>query len=421
MSSIYGDEQRTNRPKMSEEKGGHGAGPRRFFKTIAGPGDTPYPSDGENPPVNVYHVCWQANPDYEETPGAQEFHSVDTSANGFILNLKPERYMPLGTKGLAFLENGKYYTWDDIPNGFVTHRKYDVDGNLLWSRDHGATVYDIVMDASGSVYVVGEAASDGSYVRRYDSDGTLSLSIPLGSNNTLTDAGIAVDSAGNILVRHILQIKKYDSSGTLLWANNSVTNAGFGIAVGTGDTIFADDGPDLAVFNSSGSLIRLAAGSGAENTGKGNISSRITESTVMNGNSRRWNADLTTEFTTYRNAECRGIDHTGSSAWYACQFDITNFNSAAMYTVDFGTFPSTYVKVWEVPVRHLNAVELDIALFDSGNSAVLVCGQRYSSITHQARDAATGALLWERDHGGQVNCCAGASDSVVIGGVRVKA
>ena len=56
--------------------------------------------------------------------------------------------------------------------GNITTRAYDDAGTLLWSRDHGATVWAVAADRDSNVYT-GGALTGGVTTRKYDAAGNL--------------------------------------------------------------------------------------------------------------------------------------------------------------------------------------------------------------------------------------------------------
>jgi hypothetical protein len=127
--------------------------------------------------------------------------AVDGSGNVYVA----------GQTGDLLEEEGAHYGIDD---GFV--RKYTPNGKVVWTRQFGSDssdiVYALAVDASGNSYVVGRtdgvvgSASFGSsdaFLRKYDPDGELLWSTQWGgSPSTSWDEAnaVAVDSDGNIYV-----------------------------------------------------------------------------------------------------------------------------------------------------------------------------------------------------------------------------
>lgn len=384
----------------------------QFFVTVAGPGDTPYPADGQTPPVNVYRAMKVYRVRFTESPGAQSMAWDESNEYRCICNLEPAKYIELGSLVLGFEMHGRWFTIDKVPGRFITHRKYDVNGNELWNADHGALVFSINVDASGNVYVFGQDADDGAYVRRYNSAGSLTLSIQNPSSNSGSGDVIA-DSSGNIIVlQDSTSLRKYDSDGNQIWSTGVIGGA-VNLALASGDGFYVI-GNELGLYDSSGGFVRFAAET-SHDSGGSRVSARIGENTVMDNSVSRWSGDLTTEFSAYRAGASRGIDHSGNAVWL-CHYSSGTVKQAGKYTV-VGT-PSTN---WETSRRDASVTEEDIALFDSGNAKVMIVGNRHSNITHQARDAGDGSLLWERDHGGDLRACCGATDAVYVAGARVTA
>jgi hypothetical protein len=69
----------------------------------------------------------------------------------------------------------------------ITTRKYDSSGNLIWSVNHGDTVFGIAVDKNGNVYTGGDRASHLT-TRKYDSSGNLIWSV----NHGFTVRSVAV-------------------------------------------------------------------------------------------------------------------------------------------------------------------------------------------------------------------------------------
>jgi len=166
--------------------------------------------------------------------------------------------------GIAFDESGNVYvtgyeevTANQLPNIWV--RKYDFDGNEVWTSTHNGTAtyaHDegcaIAVDGKGNVYVTGfEDVTDelsNIWVRKYKTNGDI---VWTNTHNGIADGfdggnGIAVDASDNVYVTGYeyvdgqsrnIWLRKYDSSGKDLWTktyNNNIYNgyeAGSDIAV----------------------------------------------------------------------------------------------------------------------------------------------------------------------------------------------
>ena len=125
--------------------------------------------------------------------------------------------------------------------GNITTRAYDDAGTLLWSRDHGATVWAVAADRDSNVYT-GGALTGGVTTRKYDAAGNLLWSASHGA----TVNAITVDGAGNVYTggsrNGAITTRKYDAAGNLLWSRDhgaavdgiAVDDAGNVYTVGTG-------------------------------------------------------------------------------------------------------------------------------------------------------------------------------------------
>lgn len=143
-------------------------------------------------------------------------------------------------------------------------RKYDDSGAEVWTRQFGSSsfevVYGIYADAS-AVYVVGEVAGAlpgqtplgerDCYIRKYDPDGNLIWTHQFGTSTHEFAFGVTGDSSGVYVVGYTFGtlpgqtssgsidafIRKYDSAGTQLWTRQFGTSAGdgaFGVAADAG-------------------------------------------------------------------------------------------------------------------------------------------------------------------------------------------
>ena len=118
--------------------------------------------------------------------------------------------------GIAVNGSGNIYVTgyetvtDESSNIWV--RKYDTDGNVVWTKTHNGTAnlenegYGIALDGSGNVYVTGYEKVTGEdsniWVRKYDSDGNEVWTRTYNGTADGNDRGhgIAVDASGNVYV-----------------------------------------------------------------------------------------------------------------------------------------------------------------------------------------------------------------------------
>ena len=95
-------------------------------------------------------------------------------------------------------------TTGGVNEGFLA--KFDPAGNALWASTFGAAAnprlaYGITTDAAGNVYAAGAEGSQ-LFVAKYSADGAAVWTkvVSGGTGTTATGAGVAVDTAGNVLV-----------------------------------------------------------------------------------------------------------------------------------------------------------------------------------------------------------------------------
>lgn len=146
-------------------------------------------------------------------------------------------------------------------------RKYDSNGNVLWTRQFGTFTIDdalsVAVDNSGNALVAGGTRGDlegtnvgfvDAYVRKYDAGGNVlwtrqfgsGASLPLGVTGIDFISAVATDNAGNVLVAGQTEgqvgssilgqsdafVRKYDTAGNELWTQQfGTTTADFATAV----------------------------------------------------------------------------------------------------------------------------------------------------------------------------------------------
>lgn len=255
--------------------------PRKFYKTIAGPGMTAYPAKSSNP--NVYYAQRVEAISFSKTVGKQTLGYTDTTIYDYVFNLEPKKYIEVNSIVLCFREYGQWFTIDKVLDA-VSHpctttplpstMKLDTDGNLVYRiTDNMGQGMGIAVSADGSTFaVVGcdcdpvvTATSGGSLVEQWGrirvyntSDGSEAWSAqtspattddPLGASpvagDGYTNSGnecsgvlckVCYDSGGNLVAVGCRGIYKYDPTGELLWRVERVNC--FAVAVDSSDNIW---------------------------------------------------------------------------------------------------------------------------------------------------------------------------------------
>ena len=215
---------------------------------------------------NDAFVC-RYSPDGTETGTLQYGSSADDGGNGVAVDAGGNIYVSGGTSGV--LPNQTNAGGNDA---FV--RKYDANSQEVWTRQFGTANNDfatrIEIDPSGNPCVVGctwgvlpdQASAGGQdiFVRKYDSDGNELWTRQFGTSDNEGTSGIAVDSAGNIYVAGgtsgVLPdqtnvgngdafIRKYNAAGNEVWTRQFGTSGGegtSGVAVGPDGNVYVSGG-----------------------------------------------------------------------------------------------------------------------------------------------------------------------------------
>ena len=146
--------------------------------------------------------------------------------------------------------------------------KYDMAGNLLWTRQLGTWSADysvaVAVDGAGNAFISGytggslggtNPGSEDAFLAKYDSAGNLLWTQQLGTSSIDRSESVAVDGAGNAFVSGWTQgdlggsnagwwdafLAKYDAGGNLLWTQQLGTSSGessYSVAVGVAGNAF---------------------------------------------------------------------------------------------------------------------------------------------------------------------------------------
>jgi hypothetical protein len=201
--------------------------------------------------------------------------------------------------GVSFDGLGSLYvtglTYGDLggPNaGFDDSfvRKYDLNGNALWTRQVGSAAPDdslaVSADRLGNVFFTGitygalggaSAGNTDVFVGKYDSAGTLQWLHQLGSANADGGLDLSADGQGNVYVGGEINtdpnfpypsdafLTKFDSAGSEVWTRTlastgddktyAVSVDGLGNVYAVGTTAGVLSGEYLAKYDASGNLL----------------------------------------------------------------------------------------------------------------------------------------------------------------------
>ena len=162
--------------------------------------------------------------------------------------------------------------------------KYSSNGAMLWNVVYNGMfngddlAQGIALDGSGNVYITGSSeGADTGYdlvTIKYDGDGNLLWQARYDGPQHIDDGGksICVDSAGNVCVTGFSRYRdsdtyanmvatiKYDSMGTLLWANRYLSfdawdNVGTSIGIEKNGNIYVATDISIIKYGADGSLL----------------------------------------------------------------------------------------------------------------------------------------------------------------------
>jgi hypothetical protein len=240
---------------------------------------------------------------------------------------------------------GDIITTGTLVNSLTTY-KWDKDGNELWSRNYAQTTWGVAVDSDSSIYIVGQLVSSTYNVRKYNSSGTVLWSLRAPNNSGGPIRGVAIRNNGDIIV------------------------------VGTRAEIFSTSGFfNIVIVNSSGTILSHVDFLNFPSTSNSNL--------------------LTCVCVDSNNNFIVGSSTLADSA------DIKKYNANASIAWRF------------IHGGSVNGVAVD------SNNDVYMGGARVSNLTTRKLNGSTGVEIWSRDHGGTVEAVAtDKEDKVYTVGVR---
>lgn len=223
--------------------------------------------------------------------GAGSAYAAVTSYNGRNFDLRLAKHDSSGAKSWAAIFDGggddevQALAVDASGNAHLLGRswngtdydwwlaKYDAAGALLWSFSHAGSAglwdipYDLVLDGTGNIYVVGQLQELGLttsfQIAKLDSSGHLLWSRSVSAPRLSAAHAVAVDANGNAFVAGAVQnadlgwdllVARYDASGNEQWWRSVPGGVGTGIALDeAGGVYVAAQALDLRLFKYDGS------------------------------------------------------------------------------------------------------------------------------------------------------------------------
>ena len=274
--------------------------------------------------------------------------------------------------------------------GNIWIRKYDGNGNEVWTRTYNGSDSDwdsgndIAVDGSGNVYAAGYETVSGeganAWIRKYDGDGnalwTRTHNGPASSGDSVS--GIAVDGSGNVYVAGYervngeesnVWVRKYDGGGNVVWTQTyngtaSDRDIGIGIALdGDGDVLVA--GYETVAGQDKNIWIRKYDGDG-----------NVVWTRTHDGPANDWDSG-------------RGITVDGSGSVYATGFETVSGQLANVWVRKYdGEGNEIWTKTYNNDAE--NGWEVGNGIVVDGNGNVYVAG--YESTSTQ------GGNVWVRKY-----------------------
>ncbi|QDU55225.1 SBBP repeat-containing protein [Aeoliella mucimassa] len=209
----------------------------------------------------AYFAGWTVDGSYEAMVGKLDrsgnvdwMVSYGTEFGDFASNItKYSDYLYVGGNTEGDFANAGTYA-DGFQDGFVS--KFDLSGNLIWTRQFGGSEYEGVTDGAadldGNYFVAGSTAPQmldeygrAAMLAKFNPNGELQWRVE--KDNIYEDSGLAVttDHAGNSFLAGRTEdgtlpfLNKYDSSGQLVWEYVPDPNA-LTLELGSGIDVVTD-------------------------------------------------------------------------------------------------------------------------------------------------------------------------------------
>jgi hypothetical protein len=171
---------------------------------------------------------------------------------------------------------------DNAGHTYAFVNMYNAAGNLLWTRLLGTGSYDISLGASadglGNVYISGSthgnlggpnAGPSDAFVAKYDVEGNLEWTRQLGTSLSEESTGVSADGLGNVYISGYIHglagpidafVTKYDAAGNLQWTRQLGSHVSHGVSAdGRGNVYITGftGGPDafLSKYDAAGDLL----------------------------------------------------------------------------------------------------------------------------------------------------------------------
>lgn len=171
----------------------------KFFQTVAGPDDTPYPEQPEDPEDNptVYYATMLKNPTYDQEVGLQGLVASSTTKKVHIYNMEPRNYIEEGSKILGWEINNRWWTIDKVREDepVIVHlTKIELTSGLLLFQTNQIFPHEYI-DSDGTD-VVGRRDNSARAQVAEGEDCVLRWTNSLGRNAIFRGDGLIVQSSG---------------------------------------------------------------------------------------------------------------------------------------------------------------------------------------------------------------------------------